>query len=302
MDVSVVFRRVRPLTYHKVCSFIIEGTLTAFIGLVMYFFMVDWPQRATFLSAEEQSLLLIRLESDKETSAKMETWNAKRCLGDWRIWIGTLMFFCVIATTYSLNFYAPTILVEMGFGPITAQLMTFPPYACAVVCCLGSCMLSDRYKHRYGFIVFGALLGTVGYGIMLSQRMNPNLPIGAKYFALFPLICAPQIIQPLTVAWMMNNVGGSYKRAFASGCQVGLGSAGGVLASNIYFANDAPFFRAGFGVGLTLLSMSGTLATLLYFLLKRENRWRDDGKRDHLLQAPDRDNLGDDHPKFRYAC
>ena len=267
----------------------------------MYFFMVDWPHRATFLTPAEQPLLLARLNSDKETAAKMETWNTRRCFGDWRIWIGTLMFFCVIATTYSLNFYAPTILVEMGYGPVTAQLMTFPPYACAAVCCLGSCMLSDRYKHRYSFIVFGVFLGTIGYAIMLSQKMKPNLPVGAKYFALFPLICAAQIIQPLTVAWTMNNVGGTYKRAFASGCQVGLGSAGGVLASNIYFDGDAPFFRIGFGVGMTLLLLNGTLATLLLLLLKRENRLRDAGARDYLLESPDSDNLGDEHPEFRYT-
>ena len=162
-------------------------------------------------------------------------------------------------------------------------------------------MLSDHYKHRFGFIVSGVLVGAVGYGIMLSQRMNPNLSLGARYFALFPLICAPQIIQPLTVAWMMNNVAGAYKRAFASGLQIGLGSAGGVLASNIYFASDAPYYRVGFGVGITLLLADGLLATLLYFLLRRENVIREAGGRDHLLHAVDADNLGDDDPAFRYV-
>lgn len=100
----------------------------------------------------------------------------------------------------------------------------------------------------------------------------------------------------------MNNVGGAYERAFASGLQIGLGSAGGVLASNIYFDSDAPFFRVGFCVRLTLLLCNGVPATLLFFLLKRENRRRVADGRDYLLQGPDVDNLGDKHPDFRYVC
>ena len=211
------------------------------------------------------------------------------------------MYMGVLTSTYSFNFFAPTILVEMGYGPISAQLHTFPPYACAAVCCVGFCRLSDRYKHRYGFLMAGILIGTVGYAIMLSQSQFPNTPIGAKYFALFPLVCAPQIVQPLTVAWMLNNVGGHYKRAFASACQIGFGSIGGIVASNIYVTEDAPYFPMGFGIGLAFLLLNGTLATILFFLLKRENRRRAEGKNDNLLQGPDADNLGDEHPAFRYA-
>lgn len=94
----------------------------------------------------------------------------------------------------------------MGYTAVKAQLMMFPPYAVAVVSCLSFCMLSDRFKHRYGFLIGGVLLGTLGYGILLAQKANPSMPLGLKYFALFPLISSPQIVQPLTVAWMMNNV------------------------------------------------------------------------------------------------
>lgn len=70
-------------------------------------------------------------------------------------------------------------------------------------------MASDRYKNRNGFLIGAVLIGVVGYAIMLSQTQYPNLPIGVKYFALFPLASAAQIVQPLTVGWMLNNVGGT---------------------------------------------------------------------------------------------
>lgn len=209
------------------------------------------------------------------------------------------MYMCIVCTTYSTSFYSPSILVEMGYTAINAQLHSFPPYAVAVVCCLGFCMASDYYKHRYGFLIGGMIIGVVGYAIMLSQS-GGGIPVGAEYFALFCLVSSAQIVQPLTVAWMMNNVGGHYKRAFASACQIGFGNIGGIIASNIYFDSD-PFYRVGFGVSLALLLLNGALATASLFLLKRENRQREQGAKQHLLQAPDADNLGDDHPSFRFV-
>jgi hypothetical protein len=116
------------------------------------------------------------------------------------------MYFSIINSTFGVSFYSPTILVEMGYKAITAQLLFFPPYAVALVCCLSFCMLS--YKHRYSFLIGGVLIGTIGYAIMLAQEQYPHLPVGAKYFALILLVGAPQIVQPLTVAWMMNNISG----------------------------------------------------------------------------------------------
>jgi hypothetical protein len=37
----------------------------------------------------------------------------------------------------------------------------------------------------------------------------------------------------------------------------------------------------------------------MFFLVKRENRKREQGDRDWRLEEPDADNLGDDHPMFR---
>ena len=68
--------------------FIIEGSITAVIGILMYFWMVDWPDDATWLDAEEKAVLLARLRNDRAEEARMEKWSTKRCFGDWRVWIG----------------------------------------------------------------------------------------------------------------------------------------------------------------------------------------------------------------------
>ena len=76
------------LMLRKCPSFIVEGAITAVIAVIGYFWLMDWPDNATFLTPEERVVLLARLRADRTEEARMEKFNAKRCWGDWKIWIG----------------------------------------------------------------------------------------------------------------------------------------------------------------------------------------------------------------------
>ncbi|KAI9658617.1 MAG: hypothetical protein M1821_002177 [Bathelium mastoideum] len=72
--------------------FIIEGLATIAVALVSKFVIVDWPNRATFLSQEDKTRLMIRLEHDAVRGiARMDTFDAtafSRIVGDWKIYVG----------------------------------------------------------------------------------------------------------------------------------------------------------------------------------------------------------------------
>ena len=74
-----------------------------------------------------------------------------------------------------------------------------------------------------------------------------------------------------------------------------------IIASNVFFVGESPKYPTGYGVGFGLLWMSAICCTILFFGLRWENKKRDRGERDWRLQEPDADNLGDDHPHFRFA-
>lgn len=75
------------------------------------------------------------------------------------------------------------------------------------------------------------------------------------------------------------------------------------MCSNIYITSQAPQYHVGFGVGFGFLGLCMASATALLFYLRRENRLRDQGKRDHRLDLADdeKQNLGDHHPSFRFT-
>lgn len=149
------------------------------------------------------------------------------------------------------------------------------------------------------------MLAIVGYIILLAQgpiHIQHRLPIGVRYTAIFFITSGNYITQPLAVVWLANNMAGHYKRSFGAAIQIGIGNIGGIIGSNIYLANEAPYYRTGYSTGLALLLLGGISCTMLFLGMRLENKKRDNGERDYrfLLPKEQLENLGDDHPHFRF--
>ena len=128
--------------------FIIEGLFTAIFALLGKFFIVDWPETAKFLTEDEKKLLIARLSADV-ADAKMNRLDKpayKRIFTDWKMYLGVLMYFGIVNNGYSVSvsnyshlillflltqhqFFTPTILTEMGFSPIEAQVHSIPIFS-----------------------------------------------------------------------------------------------------------------------------------------------------------------------------
>lgn len=134
--------------------------------------------------------------------------------------------------------------------------------------------------------------------MLLSQA---SIPVGARYAAIFLIVTGGYMCQPVTIAWVNNNMGGHYKRAVSSAMMIGFGNAGGIVASNIFLESEAPAYKTGYGTCLGLLWMCGLCCTAFLIGVMLENKRRDRGERDHRFEGPDADNLGDDHPHFRFT-
>jgi hypothetical protein len=142
------------------------------------------------------------------------------------------------------------------------------------------------------------MISSVGYIILLCQD---SVSVGARYFAIFLIVSGGYTCQPVTLAWIQNNMTGHYKRSISSAMMVGFGNCGGIVASNIFITNQAPHYPVGYGTSLGLLWMCAAACVVLLLGVRTENKKRDRGERDWRLQGADADNLGDDHPHFRFT-
>jgi MFS family permease len=210
------------------------------------------------------------------------------------------MYFGIVNTGYAVSFFTPTILNQLGWTAVRAQVMSIPVYCVATVIALSAAYASDRLRHRYLFTLAGCLIATMGYVILLCQA---SVPVGARYFAVFAITGGGYLTQPILMGWLSNNMAGHYKQSIASAMQIGFGNCGGLVASNIFFKEEAPRYTTGYGVSLGMTWICGAACALFLTYLARENRLRDAGRREWRLELPqdEVENLGDDHPSFRFS-
>lgn len=119
-------------------------------------------------------------------------------------------------------------------------------------------------------------MATVGYVLLCQQ----SIPVVARYFALYAVTGGGFITQPILLGWVSNNMAGHYKISIAAAVQVGFENCGGLVASNIFFEEEAPTYPIGFGVSLAMLWICGAACLWFFVYAVRENRLRDQGKRE----------------------
>ena len=203
---------------------------------------------------------------------------------------------------------------------------------------------ADTIKMRSPFVAAGLLLCVAGFSVNIA-----DVSIGVKYFgtfliatggyAAFPAItswCALSAFSPSVLIAILifeldripNNVGGHYKRAVAISIDVIFGNCGGIIASNVYRAQDAPRYVMGRtspclpcipsghassstshvsidAIELGIVGLGLILTPIAAFIYSRINARRDALLREEVekgvRRAPEElRQLGDRAPDFKY--
>lgn len=91
----------------------------------------------------------------------------------------------------------------MGYTSAMSQILTIPIFACATIVAIGTAFATDKLRHRFSFVILGVVVGSTGYAIMLNMR---SVSVGVRYLACFLITTGGYISQPITLAWLSNQV------------------------------------------------------------------------------------------------
>jgi hypothetical protein len=147
--------------------FILQGLITICIGLVGWYFIVDFPELAAkpsrlqkkFLSEEEVNFVVARIEQDRSDVVVEEFSLAEYCKGalDLKVWGFALICMLTTTMTYAIALFLPIILNDgMGFSPAAANCLIAPPYAFAAIVMTIFAFLGDKYHVRSPWILHGS--------------------------------------------------------------------------------------------------------------------------------------------------
>ncbi|KKY18722.1 putative permease of the major facilitator superfamily [Diplodia seriata] len=277
---------------------IIEGAPTVCFALVVFFFLPDSPGSAHFLTEDEQTHAIERLNTvDRTAKSKLEWSQVLAGLTDYQPYVHTLIHFCCNYSFAGLSNFLPTIVRDMGYSSANAQGLTAPAYFAAFLCCVAAAYVSDRHGRR-GFIVaaFGAL-GTAGYLVLALVRDDEQ----ARYAGIWLAACGAFPALCINITWLLNNQGGDSKRGAGLAVLAVLGQCSSFLSSVVFPESDGPFYVKGCAIGAAFSGLIVVLALGLHVKLEREN-----GRKDRLYGTVAEDvrvdvtTGGDRSRDFRY--
>ncbi|KAI0365418.1 MFS general substrate transporter [Pilatotrama ljubarskyi] len=288
--------------------FIIEGLVTVAAALLAFAVFVDLPDTANFLTPEERSFVINRLNEDNSSVGEEERFEFRHltdAILDWKIIVGSITNISIVSPIYAAALFLPSIIngSDFGFDPALSQLLTVPPYVVATVNVVLCSMYSDRIKMRSPFVLAGLVLTFIGFAINVS-----NASIGAKYFGVHLVVIGAYLSAPIVISWLGNNTVGHYKRGIGIGMQVMVGNFGGLIASNVYHVQDAPRYIPGHIAEMVLVGTGLVLVPLTAFAYSHGNKRRDATQRDLQMRGmrveyteEDLKRMGDRAPEFRYT-
>jgi hypothetical protein len=229
--------------------FIVEGLMSAVIGIATFFFLPNDFETAYFLNEEDKALMRIRMQSSGQYAAEesfhiQEVWKT---LKDPKSWLTSLNQISVNVCSFGFSTFLPTIIKGFGYSSVLTQLLTVPVYIWASVYYLVIAHFSDMIRMRAVFMVPLCLVTAVGYAMMLGIDVHARGPL---YFATFVCVtgyvhCIPMFdfcmisnlddriycVVGLGVSWNANSHAGYYKRSMAVGLQQSIGNCAGLIVS-----------------------------------------------------------------------
>ncbi|KAF2850256.1 phthalate transporter-like protein [Plenodomus tracheiphilus IPT5] len=263
--------------------FILQGVITIAIGLVGWYFIVDFPEMAAkpskmqkgFLDQEEVDFIVARIEEDRHDVIAEEFNLGKycRCALDLKVWGFAMIFMCTTTVTYAIAYFLPIILKDgMGFSPAAANCLIAPPYVFAAIVMMAMAYAGDKMRVRSPWVITNGILALIGLPLM---GFTTN--VGLRYFGVFLATAAANANVPVVLTWQANNIRGQWKRALCSATLVGAGGFGGIIGGTVFRTQDAPKYQPGIIACMVAAALIIVITLLMNLKFWRANKRADAG-------------------------
>ncbi|CAG9263921.1 MFS transporter [Paraburkholderia unamae] len=247
--------------------FLVEGGLASAVGVWAYWYLVDKPEDARWLQADERRALAAAIKLDAREAAAHGPRDALAALFDRRVLAYAGIYALIQMSVYGVIFFLPqqvASLVGASVG-LKVGLIAAVPWLCAVVLTWIVPRRVDRLGGHRAWAV--RLLVMSGVGIAVSGMAGSLGGTTGAFVAMLGLCCAASgfiAAQPLFWTFPARDLAGA---ASASGIALinSLGGLGGFIAPMLRAAADRSF--ASHAAGLQLLGLASLAAALLILIV-----------------------------------
>ena len=145
--------------------FLLEAIPAVILGFVVFFFLTDRPEKATWLASDERDWLVSTMNAEhaaKGAKAHHSIWSG---LSDMRVLALSLIYFGTSAGLYTLGIWAPQIIRQFDLSTMQVGLLNAVPPTVAIVAMIIWARHSDRTAERTWHVVIACLVAAVGLAL-----------------------------------------------------------------------------------------------------------------------------------------
>lgn len=243
--------------------FLIEGAPALILGIIVLLLLVDSPERADWLTAEEKETVNHRLRGEKKERERHHLWAS---LKDNRVLLLALIQFTYTVGSYGVAIFLPLIIKQRQFTDFTVGFLTaFPSLIACIVMVLwaGSVDRSGRKIFNLALTclisAFGLVVSTWAHSFIISLAGLTLAVVGTN--------TARAILWTIPTRFL-SGVGAAGGLAFINS----VGTVGGFIGPSVmgFLKTTTGSFTAGLMAMSCFLFVATALVLTLKFVISNE--------------------------------
>ncbi|AMO24109.1 MFS transporter [Ramlibacter solisilvae] len=242
--------------------FLVQGAPAPLLGIAAWFWLKDKPEVANWLSDEEKARLRQQLAGDQHSGSQAAHRSLGDMLRDPKVWVLSLVYVLIVAGTYAISFWTPTLIRSWGVTDmLSIGLYAAVPQLFAVVGVVLMGRSSDRCGERRWHFAAAALMAVAGLGITTVTQGHFAGSLAGLCLGVVGIASIPPIFFALTSEYLS-------KATVAAGIAMvsSIGNLGGAISppviSAINAATGSNVHSMYFVMGLYLLASLIVLAAV----------------------------------------
>lgn len=225
--------------------FLLQGLPAPLLGLLAWCCLVDRPEHARWLDAREKARLRQLFDVDTQSVTKADHGSLADLLRDPKVWALSLAYLLLVAGTYAIVFWTPTLIRSWGVSDLFhIGLYASLPQLCAILGIVLISRSSDRTGERRWHFTAGALMAASGMAVLIMAQGQLGLSLAGLCLALLGIAAIPPILFTLVSEYLpkaslaagialvssVGNIGGAVSPSVTSA----LNTASGDTAHSMY--------------------------------------------------------------------
>lgn len=167
--------------------FVFEGIPAVLLGVFAWFWLVDKPEDAPWLNTHEKAIVQAQLAVEDVSQGNSHA-SFRQLLGDPRVLLAGLVFFCIYSGTNTVAYWMPSLIQSFGLADIgRIGLISSLPYCIALVAMYLLGRSSDKHLERRWHLALTMLVGAASF--VLLGLFQGNVELSVLFMSLGAAAC-----------------------------------------------------------------------------------------------------------------